>query len=58
MAKRGDHVEAAKEVGAVFVIGTLVTLGTALALVTIGKPKTAAAVILASPFPCPPGLPC
>lgn len=42
----------------VFVIGSVVTLGGALLLAMDGHPAAAGALILASPFPCPPGMPC
>lgn len=48
----------ARDLGAVFVVGTVATLGAALALVLLNQKAAAAALVVASPFPCPPGIPC
>ena len=42
----------------IFVIGTIITYAVAWRLARKGDELDAAAVIVLSPFPCPPGLPC
>jgi hypothetical protein len=42
----------------VFVIGTMCTFAVAGFLLLARRPLAAGAVIIASPFPCPPGMPC
>lgn len=44
--------------GAIFLTGSIVTLGLAALLLVYHHPVAAGAVILISPFPCPPGVPC
>ena len=41
-----------------YVVASVATLAVAALLFAAKKPKLAAAVIVASPVPCPPGLPC
>lgn len=43
---------------AVFVVGSVVTLGLAWLLFHRRHPLAAVTVLEVSPFPCPPGLPC
>ena len=50
--------KAGTKFAAIFVIGTICTFAVAGLLVLARRPMTAGAVILASPFPCPPGMPC
>ena len=44
--------------GHVYAVGTVLTLALAAALVVADHPVAAGAVLLVSPFPCPPGVPC
>jgi len=50
--------KAGTKFAAVFVIGTVCTFAVAGVLVLMRRPVAAGAVIIASPFPCPPGMPC
>lgn len=43
---------------ATYLVGTALTFAIAAILWADHEPAAAAALILASPFPCPPGLPC
>lgn len=47
-----------KHLGAIFILGTIITYGTAWYLWRRGNWPLAASVIWWSPFPCPPGVPC
>ena len=42
----------------IFIDGTIITFALALLLVIAGLWPLAAGLILLSPFPCPPGMPC
>lgn len=48
----------ARQLGAVYVLGSVVTLLVALVLWERHRKAAAVAVLVASPFPCPTGLPC
>jgi heme oxygenase len=49
---------AVKTAGWVFVVGSCATLGGAYLLWRASARAAAASLILLSPFPCPPGMPC
>jgi len=48
----------ARTLGWAYVIGSCATLGGAFVLWRLGARAAAAGVILISPVPCPPGMPC